>query len=278
MTKFKAKAIMNPCSKYFLLFFLPFLFSCQPKIGELVEKEKLPKKKEKDLITVLDSLSSVKPKTFYSKLNVDFKDTTRSISFKTSLKIVSDSATSALITYLKIPIVSALITRDSVIVVNKRDKCFQKENLGFIKENFGVDFNYQNVEELLLGRPVDFSEGQKYFMDNDPYNYRISTHKKRERKRLDRKAKEDVIINYVLSDDAKMLKLMSIDSPSDSTVIEVQFQKWQLIGQINVPEEVIIKIKTSKNSLLIQLRYDKAEINEPQELFIVIPEKYEKCN
>jgi hypothetical protein len=261
---------------YFLFF--PLLFACQPKVVEVLDKQKLPKKKEKELIAVLDSLSEVIPKTFYSKLNVDFKDTTRSISFKTSLKIVTDSATNALITYLKIPIVSAMITKDSVIVVNKRDKCFQKENLGFIKENFGVDFNYQNVEELLLGRPLDFSEGQKYFMDNNPYFYGISTHKKRERKRLDRKPKEDVIINYVLTDNAKLLQSMSIDSPSDSTVIEVEYQKWQFIQNINVPEEVKIKIKTPKNQLLIQLRYDKAEINEPQELIIVIPEKYEKCN
>ena len=48
--------------------------------------------------------------------------------------------------------------------------------------------------------------------------------------------------------------------------------------EMMVPEEVFIKIKTPRNTMFIQLKYEKAEIDEPQELIIVIPEKYEKCN
>ena len=66
-------------------------------------------------------------------------------------------------------------------------------------------------------------------------------------------------------------------SPSDSTKISISYLTWQSVNNIKVPEQVEIVVETPKNKLFIRLRYDKAEIYEPQELIIVIPEKYEKC-
>jgi len=270
-------------SRYFNLLLFIFgasmLFSCARKLTEeIVVQERVQKRKEKELVAVLDSLSLVKPKTFYSKLSVDFKDSKTNISFKTSLKIVTDSAVNAIITYAKIPIVTAMITTDSIIVVNKKDKCFERETLSYIKEKFGVDFTYQNIEELFLGRPLDYNVDQKYFVDHNPYNYSISSHKKRERKRLDRKPKEDIVINYILTKDAKELQKTTIISPSDSTEISVEYISRKLVKEIMVPYEVHINIKTPRNTMFIKLNYEKPEIDEPQELIIVIPEKYGKCN
>jgi hypothetical protein len=266
---------------------LPFiglliLFSCSPKLGTTLENsiplEKLPKKKDKELVETLDSLSNVKPKTFYSKLSVDYKDSTREISFKTSLKIVTDSAVNAIITYAKIPIVTTMITNDTITLVNRKDKCYIVQTLSYIKETFGIDFTYTNIEELFLGRPLDYNIEQKYFVINNPYQYNISSHKKREKKRFERKAKDDIIINYFLTNDAKELKKTIIESPSDSTEITVDYFSRQIEQGINIPKNVQIHIKAPRNNIFIKLEYEKVEINEPQELIIVIPENYEKCD
>ena len=266
----------------FAVFGLFWLGSCAPKfvtaIDETIPQEKLPKKKDKELLETLDSLALVKPKTFYSKLSVDYKDTTREISFKTSLKIVSDSAVNAIITYAKIPIVTIMIINDTIKVVNRKDKCYVIQTLNYIKENFGIDFTYNNIEELFLGRPLDYNLDQKYFVINDPYRYQISSHRKREKKRFERKAKEDIIINYFLTNEAKELKKTIISSPSDSTEISVDYLSFQVEEGISVPEKVLIIIRTPRNKIFVRLEYEKVEINEPQELIIVIPENYEKCD
>jgi ABC-type microcin C transport system permease subunit YejE len=266
----------------FAVFGLLWLGSCAPKfvtaIDETIPLEKLPKKKDKELVETLDSLALVKPKTFYSKLSVDYKDTTREISFKTSLKIVSDSAVNAIITYAKIPIVTTMITKDTIKVVNRKDKCYVIQTLNYIKDNFGIDFTYNNIEELFLGRPLDYNVEQKYFVINDPYRYQISSHRKREKKRFERRAKEDIIINYFLTNDAKELKKTTIFSPSDTTEISVDYLSFQADKGIKVPENVLIQIKTPRNRIYVRLEYEKIEINEPQELIIVIPENYEKCD
>lgn len=255
--------------------------SCAKKLTE-VEKEKLPRKKAQELIEVMDSLSHRKPGFFYTKISTDFTDTNRSISFKTSIRMVKDSAINTLITYAKIPVINSIITTDTVTIVNKRDKCYIIQSLSYIKENFGIDFNYKNLEELILGMPLDYDTTQKYFQINDPYNYTISSHKKRDIKKLERQdrhepEKEDIIIKYYLTDDAHGLKGMHIESPSDSTTIKVDYLTREMVQNYNIPKLVNIVITSPRNQMRIALDYDKAEIDQPQPLFLVIPEGYEKC-
>ena len=135
------------------LSFIWTLFACSPKVGnELMNGDKLPKIKDKELVDRLDSLSKIEPRTFYSKLDINYKDSTTDISFKTSLKIVADSAVSAIITYARIPIVTAMVTKDTITVVNKREKCYTVQSLDYLKTTFGVDFTYENMEELFFSQ------------------------------------------------------------------------------------------------------------------------------
>ncbi len=272
---------MNHYIKYFtFLGTMVLLFSCAKQMTD-VQLEKLPRKKTQELISTMDSISHIKPTFFYTKIATEFSDTNRNISFKTSIRMVKDSAINTLITYAKIPIINSIITADTVKIVNKRDKCYIIQSLGYIKENFGIDFNYRNLEELILGMPLDYDTTQKYFQIHDPYNYVISSHKKREMKRLDRNGRQierdDILVKYFLTDDATNLKGMIIESPSDSTTIQVDYLSREFVQGYNLPKDVFIKITSPRNEMRITLSYDKAEIDQPQPLFLVIPEGYEEC-
>jgi hypothetical protein len=252
-------------------------------VEEVRQFEKLPKIKDKELLDRIDSLSHKEPQTFYSKLNVTYKDLSKpddqsEISLKTSIKIVSDSAVSAIITYAKIPVVTALVTQDTLSVVNKRDRCYTVASLAYLKELFGVDFSYENIEEILYGKPLDYQLSQKYFVDNDPFHYSVSTHKKRDRKKPDRKQKDDLMIQYQLTDDAKALKQTRIWSLEDTTEVNVIYLERQQVNGFDLPVKVQIHIKTPNKALTLTLTYDRVEVNEPQELIIVIPDSYEKCD
>ncbi|MDP4595756.1 MAG: DUF4292 domain-containing protein [Crocinitomicaceae bacterium] len=271
------------------LFFSCFLFvglsACktQALVAEQSDLEKLPKLKDKELIDRIDSLSHIEPKTFYSKLALSYQDLSKpadesEISVKTSIKIVSDSAVSAIITYARIPVVTALVTQDTLSVVNKRDRCYTVASLDYLKELFGVDFSYENIEEIIYGKPLDYQITQKYFVDNDPFQYSISTHKKHDRKRPDRKQRDDLMIQYHLTNDAKGLKQTRIWSLEDATEVSVVYLERQQLNGFDLPLKVEINIRTPKKTLLLTLLYERVEVNEPQELIIVIPESYEKCD
>jgi hypothetical protein len=272
---------MSHYIKVLNLFGILLLFTACAKQLTDIEQIKLPRKKTQDLLVMMDSLSHRKPAFFYTKIKTDFSDTNRNISFKTSIRMVKDSAINTLITYATLPIINSIITQDTVKIVNKRDKCYIIQSLSYIKDNFGIDFNYKNLEELILGMPLDYDTTQKYFQIHDPFTYTLSSHKKRDIRRLDRnermQEKEDVVIKYFLTDDAKGLKGMYIESPTDSTSIKVDYLSREMVTAYNVPKEVYIAITSPRNQIRINMSYDKIEINQPQPLFLVIPEGYEKC-
>lgn len=267
---------------YFAGVFALLLVACSRKIV-INNPDKLERRKTNELIGTLDSLHVLKPGFFYSKISTKFKDTNQSVSFKTSIRMVKDSAINALITFAAIPIFNSILTPDSLTIVNKRSKCFTKTKLSYLKDNFGYAFDYRNVEELILGLPLAYDTNQKYFQIHDPFNYIISSHRKREIRRSDkgkpdRKGEsDDVIIKYYLTDDARGLKRMDIESPGDSTRVQVDYISREMVDNFNIPKEVFVQVFTPRNTIHVNMDYDKVEINQPQPLIMTIPENYGIC-
>ena len=278
---------------------LALVVSCSPKLHTDTELEKVERRKTDVLVAALDTMSQLRPTYFYSKIKCDYSDTNQNKSFKTSIRMVKDSAVNALITFATIPIINSLVRPDSVIITNRQDKCVIRRDLDFIKEQFGVSFDYRNIEELLLGLPIGFDTTQKYFQIHDPYNYILSSHKKREIRRetrnkpeRDRNGRliqrredrdndedegEDVILKYYLTNDLRTLKRIVIDSPDDTTTIDIAYLTRDSINQYLVPNEVQMVIVTPRNRLVITLDYERTEVNVPQEIRFVIPEEYGEC-
>lgn len=289
----------------FSLLLLVLVTSCSKKLMPDAPQEKLVRRKTNELVAAMDSLSKLRPKYFYTKIKCEFTDTNQHLSFKTSIRMVKDSVVNALITYAGIPIVNSLIKPDSIIVTNRREKCVIRQNVGYIKEQFGVSFDYRNIEELFLGLPVGFDTTQKYFQIHDPYNYIISSHKKRIVRRENRnnnrpdkpekernndrprredrnnnnneEAEEEVILNYYLSDDIRSVKRIFINSPNDSTTIDIVYASRDSVDAYMIPNEVEICIVTPRNRLVLSMDYDRSEVDVPQEIYFVIPEDYGPC-
>ena len=259
---------------------------------------KLEKRKTSELLHVMDSLSVIRPNSFYTKIKCHFSDTNRRISFKTSIRSIKDSIINPIITYAGIPLVNSIIRRDSLFITNRKDKCAIRTTMNYIKESFGVDFDYRNIEELLLGLPVAYDTTQKYFQINDPYNYIISSHRKRiikkENKvkqhdrdnnlnfRKDRNGNDenddDVMIRYYIHPSLKSISRLVIDSPDDTTHISVDYITRDTVDTYLLPREMIIDIVTARNHIVLTMDYDKTEVNTPQEIYFVIPEEYGDCN
>jgi hypothetical protein len=285
-----------PNIKWLGLAILIVLGSCARRPVADDKPIKLEKRKLVELVRVMDSLTVLRPASFYTKIKCHFSDTNRRISFKTSIRCIRDSIINPMITYAGIPLVNSIIRPDSLIISNRKDKCAIRSNMNFIKESFGVDFDYKNVEELLLGLPVAYDTTQRYFMINDPYNYIISSHRKRvirretrnrqhdrdgnllQRDRMDNNEADNVLIRYYIDPSLKSIKRLVIDSPDDTTHITIDYLNRDTVDTYLLPKEVVIDIVTARNHIVLTMDYDKTEINTPQEIYFVIPEEYGECS
>jgi len=281
----------------FSLLLVVTLFSCgrirTPDAG--FERVKLERRKTPELVAAMDSMSQMRPTTFYTKIKCEYTDTNQHKSFKTSIRMVKDSALNALITFAAIPIINSLIRPDSVIITNRQDKCVIRKDVNYIKDEFGVSFDYRNIEELFLGLPIGYDTAQRYFQIHDPYHYILSSQKKRlirreikgksERDRNnDRPRREDrdlneeeVILRYYLANDIKTITRIIIDSPNDSTSIDIQYLSRDSIGRYMIPSEVLIEIVTPRNRLVLSMKYDRSETDQPVDIRFIIPEEYGEC-
>lgn len=245
------------------------LASCGNRNGD---EGKLPKVKDKVLLETLDSLSQQNFDSFYSKMSTQYKDSSRNVSFKTSLRMVQDSAIGATIKVASIPFVNAVISKDSVKMTNRQDKCYTLQSIDFLKESFGVSFTHRNMEELLMGFPIAYSEDADYDRVKDPFAYILSSELKKEGDSGDA-----LEIYYEFNKDVNQLKSTRLFSESDSTEIKIDYITRQLVDGYAVPETVKIVINTPKQELNIELVYRKSRVNKPETIHFVIPDSYEPC-
>lgn len=237
---------------------------------------KLPKIKEEVLIQRLDSISKQRPEYFYTKLSTRYADKETEISFTASTRIRKDSATQVTITYARIPIYNAMVTPDSLTLVDRRSKCYTQAGMEFLKKSFDVDFSLKNIEELLLGLPIGWDINKEYHQIRDPYNYIISHQNNRTIRRLET-VEDEVVVQYYMNNEANSIEKLVIDSPKDTASITVDYGERILIDGFNIPQKVKVNIKTARNEIFVDLKYTKIEINEPRILYLAIPDKYEAC-
>lgn len=253
------------------------LTACGVKKAD-VKLEKLPRVKTNILVDRLDSLSSSKPEHFYSKISTSYRSSNASYNFKTSLRIRKDSAINAYVTYANFLIATTMITPETLTIVNRRQKCYIQENMKYLKRNFGVDFEQENLEELLLGMPVDWDKNEKYFQLHDPYNYIISSHRKRQLKKADKKDDyDDIILLYYFDKQAKNLEKIIIESPIDTTQVNIHYKERRVIDNVSVPELIDVNITTPRDTIGIEMEYNKTKVNQRKKLYLAIPDDYEEC-
>jgi len=264
---------------YLLLVFL--VSSCAKKNLEVLMPPVIEYKiKDRLLAKTLDSLSALKPKYFYAKLKIDFKDNTTDLSFKTSLKIVSDSAVNAIVTKVGFPIANALISLDSVKILNIPEKCFVKNSWDSFRELLNIEIDYFNLENILLGRPLTDAFNQKYFVEKEQFDKQLTKTNKDStiNAPIDSLLMGELMVNYILTEDLKDISQTRIFRTLDTTEIEIKYVKRQVISGFNLPYDIIISLSRPSYNLIAHMEYEKLELNEDLEINFVIPQKYEVCN
>jgi len=283
--KLKQKNTMrNRGTSYIIIVILTLIsFSCKTKVPGKVTK----RISEKKLKAILFETKTIDYSFFYSKINVEFKDSKKVQTFKTSVKMRVDSAFSGTIS--KGPIIAAtyLINKDSVKSTNKISKCYFIENLNYISSIIGVELEYESFQNILLGRPLYVDETIKYKQIKDKLKqyYILSSHRKRKFKRIDNEKinlekdkNNDIFIKYYFSPDSIDLVKMNIEIPGDTVSIDVNYIESKIINNSSVPELTTIKIVHPSDSILIELDYARVKINQPKRIKFSVPASYVDCN
>jgi Domain of unknown function (DUF4292) len=109
-------------------------------------------------------------KTFNAKIKVQYEDSKGKKQDLTAIvRIMKDSAIwlSLTASFLNIEAYRVLITKDSVILLNKLDKEVQYRSLDYLQEVTEIPFDYKTLQDLLIGNPVFIDSNIVYYKKTD---------------------------------------------------------------------------------------------------------------
>ena len=220
--------------------------------------------------TWLDSIHNQTWRWMYGKYTTNYSDGNKKFTFKSSIKCTKDSAVNALISFASLPIFNALATTDSLIYVNKKDRCYGKKSIASFKDLLGVELSLKNIQELFLGLPLGY---------NDSIVYKDSLNVTGDTCYVNGLFVGDKTIAYCYASSINFPRLdwQEITSKEDATFARVQYLSWQRHKDMFIPSSFMIAIKSNERNINVLFTYDKFELDIPQEIYLQIPDDYAHC-
>ena len=209
---------------------------------------------------------------------IDDKET----SFKAHIRVKKDSAIWVSITpLLGIEMARVLITKDSVMFLNRIDKQYFVGTFDYINNKFGTDLDYQMLEAVIVGNSIEFEKEEKEIIaniDKKKHAYYISTEKKRKvRKDLKKdknKLKELTQAIWLSPETFKIIELVISTPKSDHSLVS-KYSDFMELENNSFPQKIDVTL-ISEKTVTILIDYLKVSTEKEDISFIFkIPAKYE---
>lgn len=258
-----------------VLFSSLLLFACKNK--QILVND-LPSHKSTSFLLERLQANEYKFKTISTKATITYFDEKKT-SFKATLRIKKDSAIWISITPLfGIEMARALITQDSVFMLDRVHSKYFAGGFDYINKTFDVDLDYGMIEALLIGNSLEFEkEGKvKSSLDRKKQQYYLGTNKKRKvRKELkpdkDKLRKQTQGL-WLQPKTYKILEIFLID-PESNQSLRAKFSNYKNLNEQLFPYNLAFELQ-SKSSTTIDVAYNKVTVNKTIKTPFKIPSKY----
>lgn len=259
-------------------FLIAALFSC--KTVKQINKAIAPKDTTALIIvdqTNADSLLMIKKtienlnlnyidfKTFNAKIKVEYQDSKGKRQDLTAIvRVMKDSAIwiSFTASLFSIEAYRALITKDSVILLNKLDKEVQYRSLDYLQEVTEIPFDYKTLQDLLIGNPVFTDSNIVYYKKTE--NQILFSMVGRYFKHLVTISPDDYFLTHSKLDDVDIARNRTADLTYGDYESKSGFN-FSTYREITVSE---------KNKLDIRLNFKQYEFNKELSVSFNIPKNY----
>ena len=180
------------------------------------------------------------------------------------MRIIKDSAIwiSLSATIVNFEVYRVLITKDSVILLNKRDKEVQYRSLDYLKEVAALPVDFQTLQNLLVGNPVFYNDSIMSYRQTGNFILLSSV--------------GNVFKNLLtLSEDKKLLLHIKLDDLNIlmNRTADITYDSYENNNGINFSTYRQI-IASEKNKLDLRLNYKQYEFNKELSVSFNIPKNY----
>lgn len=259
---------------------LAMLISCRPtrQIKKAVAPREIPEVIEVTPSTIdstriiqstLDQLTShyIDYRTFSAKIKVDVTDNKgKQPEITAIVRVIKDSAIwmSLSATFLNIEVYRVLIKPNQVILLNKQAKQVQYRTLDYLTEVTEIPFDFQTLQDLIVGNPVFF-------------NRNITSFRQFENQVLITSVGDYFKHLMTLSTDGSLLlrsKLDDVDISRNRTA-DITYDDYNNSGDVFFSTSRRISV-SEKNRMDIKMNFKQYEFNKELSVTFNVPKNYKK--
>ena len=206
-------------------------------------------------------------KTFSAKIKVDVEDAKgKQPDISAVVRIIKDSAIwmSLSATFLNIEVFRVLITKDSVILLNKQKKEVQYRSLDYLQEVTEIPFDFKTVQDLFIGNPIFFNEENVVFRNLG--NYILASSVDKDFKNLLTLSADKKLLLHSKLDDVNIFRNRTADITYDEYT-DINGKPFSTYRQI---------IASEKNKLDIRMNFKQFEFNKELSVSFSVPKNYKR--
>lgn len=254
-----------------------------------------------ELVDRLSMESSLRPTRMSAKADVTLDAGKGSRSFKAHLRMVSDSAIWISVTpALGIEVARALLTMDSLLVLDKINDQYWTGSIDQAQERFGVRPELELLQEAIMGMPIGLDTAERYRSAREDGMYTLSSKERRKfiraaedmapadtvesgkdmrDRRLERvlrqaERREMLVYKYWVDPDTLCLDRVLVTDLTRDQQADVRYMQHKELNGRLMPMAIALTLSAPGHRADGSLRLDRIEINEPLTLPFRIPEKF----
>ena len=206
-------------------------------------------------------------KTFSAKIKMDIDDAKgKKPDLLANVRIIKDSVIwiSISATILNVEVYRVYINRDSVILLNKQDKEVQYRSLDYLKEIADIPFDFETLQDLIIGNPVFFNEENMTVKKSE--NFLLVSSTGRDFKELITLSLPDNILQHSKLDDLDVTRNRTASFTYDNYTFNngIPFSQNRQI------------IATEKNKLDVRMNFKQFEFNKELSVSFSVPKNYKR--
>jgi hypothetical protein len=264
--------------KLLMVVFSLLLWQCRakkPLITDSTSQELLSKQKADTIVKqVLEN--NFEFTDLKAKIKTKFKSREKqNIAFGTFVKIVKDSAIHATISIATIPVVVALITPDTLKFINKKEQKYFVGGIDYVKSLLKTDISFYEIQDLLVGNPVKLKPTDTHYLIEEENEVFLSSKSKNALLSLKKSnlPSSEWLVKYWVNELYKTGRTV-VENDAEKTVIEIIQADYNKVDGQFFPNRTQAEIVTPKDSITIQLNYQRVKINTGVDFEFSIPDHY----
>ncbi len=218
--------------------------------------------------------------TFKSRALITVVNDGRLIEMKANIRMRQDSAIWVSLTVgIGLEAARILLTKDSVLFINRLEKTFFAGNYDFVNQMINAKVDFDIIQALLTGNDFKWYDYQDLKAKVLKGQYQLESTHRRKLKKYVRNTSDDTQIIYqcmwLNSENFKIERIRIKEIKNESKKINAEYSKFKDFDGQLLPTQYDIKISADK-AVEIDATLTRIKLNEALKFPFNIPSKYEE--